>query len=71
MQAQSYSATGKQMLSHRAQGEFYFVQGSLAAAAEQLELGRRAGDGDFYQMSSLEARLREMRTSLEDEIKRR
>jgi len=71
MQAQSYAATGKQMLSHRAQGEFYFLQGSLSAAVEQLELARRAGDGDFYQMSSLEARLREMRSSLENEVKRR
>ena len=71
MQAQSYAATGKQTLTHRAQGEFYFLQGSLAAAVEQLELARRAGDGDFYQMSSLEARLKEMRGSMGEEAKRR
>lgn len=32
-----------------------------APAIEQLELAQRAADGDFYQQSSVDARLREMR----------
>jgi len=35
--------------------------GILPAAIEQLQIGLRAGDGDFYQMSSAESRLKELR----------
>jgi len=33
----------------------------VPAAIDQLQLGLKAGDGDFYQLSSAEARLRELR----------
>jgi len=61
LQAKSYAATGKRLLQHKAQAEVYLLQGSLPAAIEQLELARRATDGDFYQHSEVDARLRELR----------
>jgi beta-barrel assembly-enhancing protease len=60
-QSRSYAALGRRLLQHQAQGEYYALQGSLPAAIEQLQLARTAGDGDFYQLSVLDARLKELR----------
>ena len=61
MQAQSYAAIGRGLLRHRAQAEVYYLQGAIPAAIEQLQLAQRAGDGDFYQLASVDARLKELR----------
>src|SRR5437660_1662596 len=52
-----------------AQGEAYALQGSLPAAIEQLQLARSAGDGDFYQLSVVDARLKELRAQYAAEMK--
>jgi predicted Zn-dependent protease len=62
LQSRSYAALGKRLLQHQAQGEYYAIQGSLPAAIEQLQLARTAGDGDFYQLSVVDARLKELRS---------
>jgi predicted Zn-dependent protease len=62
LQAQAYAAQGKRLLSHQSQAEAYFRLGNLPAAIEQLSIGVKSGDGDFYQMSMAEARLRQLRT---------
>jgi predicted Zn-dependent protease len=61
LQARAYSALGKKLQQHRAQSESYMLLGNVPAAIDQLQLGLKAGDGDFYQLSSAEARLRELR----------
>ncbi|MEJ2175465.1 MAG: tetratricopeptide repeat protein [bacterium] len=61
LQAKSYAALGKRLMQHQAQAEVYALRGALPAAIEQLELARSAGDGDFYQLSQVDARLRELR----------
>lgn len=61
LRAKSYAALGKRLLQHQSQAEYYALQGSLPAAIEQLQIARAAGDGDFYQLSVVEARLRELR----------
>jgi predicted Zn-dependent protease len=61
LQSQSYAALGKRLLQHQAQAEYYALLGSVPAAIEQLQLARRAGDGDFYQLSVVDARLKELR----------
>ena len=61
LQAKTYAALGKRLLQHQAQAEVYVLQGSLPAAIEQLQLAQSAGDGDFYQLSAVDARLRELR----------
>jgi len=37
------------------------LRGSLPAAVEQLQLAQAAGDGNFYELSVVEARLKELR----------
>lgn len=69
LQAQSYAALGKRLLQHQAQGEAYALQGSLPAAIEQLQIARTAGDGDFYQLSMVDARLKELRARHAEEMK--
>ncbi|MGQ5523804.1 M48 family metalloprotease [Chitinimonas sp. PSY-7] len=50
---------------HRAQAEYYALMDEPTAAIEQLQIARRAG-GDFYQMSSIEARIRELREKVDE-----
>jgi predicted Zn-dependent protease len=69
-QSRSYAALGRRLLQHHAQGEYYALQGSLPAAIEQLQLARSAGDGDFYQLSVVDARLKELRAQHVAESKR-
>ena len=64
LQAKGYAALGKRLLQHQAQAEVYVLQGSVPAAIEQLQLAQKSGDGDFYQLSSVDARLRDLRVQL-------
>jgi predicted Zn-dependent protease len=66
LQARGYAALGKPLAQHRAQAEAYVRMGNLMAAMEQLRLGLKSGDGDFYQVSSAESRLRELRKQDEE-----
>ena len=43
----------------------------MPAAIEQLQLARRAGDGDFYQLSVVDARLKELRNQHAQEREKR
>jgi predicted Zn-dependent protease len=70
-QAKSYAASGKRLLHHQALAENYYLQGTLPAAIEQLQLAQKSGDGDFYQLSAVEARLRYLRTQQAEEKKNR
>ena len=65
--AQAYADLGKRMQQHRHQGEYYAWQGDLRGAVYQLELATKAGDGDFYQASVVEARLRTLRRELAEQ----
>ena len=67
--SRSEAALGRMSAYHRAQAEVYVLRGSLPAAVEQLELARRAGDGDFHEMSAIDARLRMLKQ--EEEAERR
>ena len=61
LQAESFAALGQKLQQHRSLAEAYSLRGSLPAAIDQLQIGLKAGDGDFYQLSSAEARLKELR----------
>lgn len=69
LQAQSYGALGDMLMQHRAQAELYTRQGKIHAAIEQLQIALREDDGDFYQKSSAEARLKELRAMADDDKK--
>ena len=66
LQAKCYAALDKRLPQHRALAEAYYRLGNLQAAIEQLVLAQKSGDGDFYQLSSVDARLRELRLIEED-----
>jgi predicted Zn-dependent protease len=71
IQAQAYAALGNRLMQHRSQGEAYARSGRIGAAIEQLQIALKSGQGDFYQLSATEARLRELRKiRLEQERKR-
>ena len=69
LQARAYGALGRRLAQHRAQAEAYVRMGNVTAAVEQLQIGLKNGDGDFFQLSSAEARLRELR-KLDAELRR-
>lgn len=69
LQAKSYATMGKRLLQHQALAEAYLLQGTLPAAIEQLQLAQRSGDGDFYELSSVDARLRQLRVLQMEEAK--
>jgi predicted Zn-dependent protease len=69
--SKSYAALGKRLLSHQSLAETYYLQGALVPAQEQLQLALKAGDGDFYAMSRIDARLREVRQRMAEEKRQR
>ncbi|UCV20427.1 beta-barrel assembly-enhancing protease [Ferribacterium limneticum] len=69
MRAESYAGLGKQAMQHRALAEAFALQGQTAGAVEQLQQAQKAGDGNFFEMSSIDARLRELKQRLIDELK--
>jgi predicted Zn-dependent protease len=69
LQAKTYALLGKRLQQHRAQAEAYALQGQVPAAVEQLELAQKAGDGNFYEQSQVDSRLRELKKRMADEAK--
>ena len=69
LQAKTYALLGRRLQQHRAQAEAYALQGQTAAAVEQLQLAQKAPDGDFFEYSQVDARLRELKARQADEAK--
>jgi predicted Zn-dependent protease len=67
--AKAYTMQNKVLLSHQAQSEAYYRKYDLARAIEQMDLATKAIDGDFYQKSIVEARLKQLRQMLGDDKK--
>ncbi len=59
--AKVYERKNKRLAQHRMIGEAYFRRGNLIGAIEQYEIAIKARDGDFYESSSAESRLRELK----------
>lgn len=69
MRAESYAGLGQRAMQHRALAEVFVLQGQTAGAVEQLNLAQKAGDANFFEMSAIDARLREMKRRQFDELK--
>jgi beta-barrel assembly-enhancing protease len=69
MRARAFGALGKRLRQHQAQAEVYALRGSLPAAIEQLQLAQSSGDGNFYELSAVEARLKELRAEHARDLK--
>ncbi len=66
--AKSHAAQGNQMVSHRTLGEAYLLRGSIPGALEQMQIARKSArpDADFYELSQIDARLRELQVRMEE-----
>ena len=69
LQAKTYAAQGKRLQQFKAQAEFYMLQGQLTQAVEQLQFAQKETDGNFYEQSEVDARLRELRVLQAEEAK--
>lgn len=59
--SQAHQNLGQQTQSHLAQAEAYALQDRDGAAIEQLQLAQKAGGADFYTLSIIDARLRQLK----------
>lgn len=69
--ARVYDAQGKRALMHMAMAESYSLTGAYSAALEQLDLARKAKDVTFYDQSVIDAREREWKAIVRDDLKKR
>lgn len=67
MLARAYAAQGKQLQQHQALAEKYAMDGSYQAAIEQLQIARKASDGDFYTLSEVDARLHQLQLQFKED----
>ena len=59
--SRTHHEQGRRAEGHLAQAEAYLRLDQVSLAREQLELARKSGDGDFYTLSVVDARLRQVR----------
>jgi predicted Zn-dependent protease len=64
--ARSYTALNRRTLQHQAVAEMYALLGALPSAVDQLQMARKAADADFYVMSEVDARLRELTRQMKE-----
>lgn len=69
LQAKAYAMLGRRLQQHRAQAEAYALLGQLPEAVLQLELAQKSADGNFYEYSQVDSRLRELKKRVTDEAK--
>uniref|UniRef100_B1XRY7 Peptidase M48 Ste24p n=1 Tax=Polynucleobacter necessarius subsp. necessarius (strain STIR1) TaxID=452638 RepID=B1XRY7_POLNS len=67
--SKAYDQAKNVPMRHYALGEKYALEGAWPSAIEQLRIARSAGGADFYQGSSIDARLREMQRQYQEELK--
>lgn len=70
-QAKVYAARGKAAQQHRSLAEAYLLRGQLPAAIEQLEIAQKVKGTDFYELSAIDARLRQLKRRQQEEAKRK
>jgi predicted Zn-dependent protease len=56
----SYAALDKKTLQHQATAEMYLLLGAASLSLEQLQLARRISDADFYTMTEIDARIKQV-----------
>lgn len=69
--ARTASLLGRRLQQHQALAESYVLQGQLLPAIDQLQMAQQSGDGNFYELSAVDARLRELRKRQEEEMRQR
>jgi predicted Zn-dependent protease len=69
MLSNAYDQAKNVPMRHYALGEKYALEGAWPSAIEQLKIARSSGGADFYQASSIDARLREIQKQYQEELK--
>ncbi len=69
MLSNAYDQAKNVPMRHYALGEKYALEGAWLAAIEQLKIARSTGGSDFYQNSTIDARLREMQRQYQEELR--
>ena len=69
MLSNAYDQAKNIPMRHYALGEKYALEGAWPSAIEQLKIARSSGGADFYQGSSIDARIREMQRQYQEELK--
>ena len=68
--AQAYEKTGQGVNAHVALAEYFYLNGRLDEAMQQLRLGRQQSADEFYQKARIEARLEEIKTEQTERARR-
>jgi len=71
MRAEANAGLGRRSQQHLALAEMSLLKGQTAGAIEQLQLAQQVGDANFYEMSVIDGRLREMKKRQLEEMKER
>mgnify|MGYP001032683984 CR=1 FL=1 len=69
MRADANAGLGRRSQQHLALAEMTLLKGQTAGAIEQLQLAQQAGDANFYEMSVIDGRLRELKKRQIEEMK--
>ena len=69
MLATAAGEAGERMEAHQALATYYYLNGELKAALEQLTIAQRFTNDSFYLKSSLEARIKEIKKELAEQKK--
>jgi len=68
LQARAYTALNKPALAHRARSQVYLLHGMLRPAIDQMRLAQRSQGADDKDEAAIDARLRELRARMCDEL---
>lgn len=67
--ARCYKELNQNSAHHQAVGDMYLARGDKRAAEYQFNLAQQANDGDYYLMSQVDAKLRQVRQEILDDKK--
>ena len=59
--SKAYAKEGKELLQYQAQAEAYYRKFNLPQAIQQMEMAVKSKDGNFYQKSIVESRLKQLK----------
>lgn len=69
LQAQCYALLGDKILEHCALAESYMLKGHHLGAIDQVQTALQNSNGNFYYLSSIEARLKQIQALKDEEEK--
>lgn len=67
--ARAYADLDRKLKQHYHQGEYYAWLGNLKGAIDQMQIASRAGDGNFYDASVVDTRMRTLRQEMAEQEK--